>query len=79
MEEESGEVVRVVKETWEAVRAENAVEGTSSFAASHAAPLLGWSELLYVRSTRIEDVHGPRVGSHCAEVGCELDGMLRSE
>ena len=36
---EFGEVVSVVKETWEAVLAENAVEGMPSLAASHAAPL----------------------------------------
>ena len=43
--EEVGEVVSVVKETWEAVLAEKAVEGMPSLAASHAAPLSRGSEL----------------------------------
>ena len=67
----------VVKETCEAVRAENAVEGMPSLAASHAAPLF-WPSDPELLHRRIADVHGSGILCHSAEVGCESDRMFRT-
>jgi hypothetical protein len=63
-------VWRVVNETWAVEAPEKAVEGTPSFAASHAAPLdhVDIDERMVTNGRRNRNSHSTRVENACSQV-----------